>query len=343
MLNVGIIGAGGIIERRHLPGLLETPDVARVCALSDISAERVDLLAERSGVATDHRYTDYRVLLANEDLDIVVIGTPVAHHEAPVVEAAGRVRAILVEKPIAVDLASTERMVDACRGAGTQLSVVHNQLHRPAVETAKELLDSGELGRPYIYRHEWLGSSHRVGSGAERNWRLKRVHGGGGCMLDYGYHVIYLAEHLLGERVTSVQAQVGTLAHDIDVEDTVFVTMRHENGAFTSFQCGWSIVAGLGAALLVNEIHASGGSIRFDHQGAPVAVIRPGDDDWDTPDVPEERPDDAGFFAFMQGFLSAVEAGAPPPISGEEACHIMAVIDAAYESARTGMAVEPCR
>ena len=155
--------------------------------------------------------------------------------------------------------------------------------------------------------------------------------------------MIYLAEHFLGERVTSVQAQMGTLAHDIDIEDTVFVTMRHEKGAFTSFQCAWSIVAGLGAAMLVNEVHAAGGSIRFDHDSAPVATIRPGDDDWETLGVPEERPDDAGFYAFLRCFLRALDRGQSLPGSADDARHIMAVIDAAYESAKTGMAVTPCQ
>ena len=88
MLNVGIIGCGGIIERRHLPGLLELGDAVRITAMSDISAERVGLLADRAGVSADGRYTDYRELLAQQKLDLAIIATPLAHHEGPVIEAA---------------------------------------------------------------------------------------------------------------------------------------------------------------------------------------------------------------------------------------------------------------
>ena len=161
MLNVGIIGCGGIIERRHLPGLMELSDSVRITAMSDISSERVALLADRAGVSAGGRYTDYRELLAGEKLDLVIVATPRAHHEDPVIEAAGRVPTVLVEKPLAADVATVDRMMAACEREGTQLNVVHNQLFRPAIQTAAALIASGDYGKPFLYREEMLGASHR--------------------------------------------------------------------------------------------------------------------------------------------------------------------------------------
>ncbi len=343
MLRVGIIGCGGIIERRHMPGLLERNDLVQVCALADISADRVNLLADRAGIGAEHRYTDYRELLAQETLDTLIVATPSAYHEAPVVEAAGRVPTILVEKPLAADLATAERIIEACERSKVRLGVVHNQLFRPVMEAAVELLSSGALGKPFLYRDELLGASHRVGSGQEPDWRTQRAHGRGGCLLDNGYHSIYVAEMLMGGPVTSVQAQVGTFTHDYDVEDTAFVVMRHANGALSSIQCGWSIVAGRDKAQRVNELHAAGGTILFDHQGAPLVVFRAGSDDREVPDVAPERPDDAGYYAFRDRFLEAVASGKQLPVSGADAYHVLAVIEAAYASARTGESVEVTR
>jgi predicted dehydrogenase len=162
-------------------------------------------------------------LLAREKLDLVIVATPLAHHEGPVIEASGHVPTILVEKPLAADVATVDRMMAACEREGTQLNVVHNQLFRPAIQTAA-LIASGDFGKPFLYRDEMLGASHRPGSGTEPNWRTQRVHGGG-CLIDNAYHSIYTAEKLLGAPLTSVQAQTGTYAHDYDAEDTALVIM----------------------------------------------------------------------------------------------------------------------
>ena len=340
MLRVGIIGCGGIIERRHLPGLLELSDTVRITAMSDISTQRVALLADRAGVGAEGRYTDYRDLLAQETLDLAIIATPLAYHEGPVTEAAGRVPTLLVEKPLAADVATAERMMAACEREGTQLCVVHNQLFRPAVQTAAALLATGDYGRPFLYRDELLGASHRPGSGTEPNWRTQRVHGGGGCLIDNAYHSIYTAEMLLGAPVTSVQAQTGTFTHDYDVEDTALVIMQHRNGTLSSVQAGWSIASGRYVAQRAYELHASGGSFLFDHQGSALAVFRPGVEGWETPDVPAEREDDAGYYAFRDRFFAALAAGEPLPTSAADAHHVLSVVEAAYKSANSGASAE---
>ena len=336
MLRVGIIGCGGIIERRHLPGLLELGDRVRLVAFSDISADRVNLLADRAGVGTEHRYADYRELLDRETLDLAIVATPLAYHEAPVVEAAGRVPVVLVEKPLAHDLATAERMSMACEREGTQLAVVHNQVFRPAVVEAARLLATGEYGKPFLYRDEMLGASHRPGSGTDQDWRTQRGHAGGGCLLDNAYHSIYTAEYLLGSPVGSVQAQTGTFTHDYDVEDTALIVMQHQNGALSSIQAGWSITAGRYVARRVYELHASAGSFLFDHEDAPLAVFRPGQEGWEAPEVAPERGDDAGYYAFRDRFFAALDAGDPLPVGAAEARHALAVVEAAYDSARTG-------
>ena len=340
MLRVGIIGCGGIIERRHLPGLLELRDSVEIAAMSDISADRVNLLADRAGVGAQHRYTDYREMLAKEALDLAIIATPLSHHDGPVIEAAGRVPTVLVEKPLADNVAAAERMAAACEKGGTQLCVVHNQVFRPAIEAAAALVATGEYGEPFLYRDEMLGASHRPGSGIEPDWRTQRAHGGGGCLIDNAYHCIYIAEHLLGSPVASVQARVKTFTHDYDVEDTALVLLQHKSGALSSIQAGWGIVAGRYVAKRVYEMHASNGSFVFDHEGAPLAVFRPGKEGWETPDLAPERDDDAGYYVFRDRFFAALAAGGPLPVSTADALHVLAVVEAAYSSAKTGSSVD---
>jgi len=340
MIRAGIVGCGGIVERRHLPGLLERSDAVQVCALADVSPDRLSLLAARANLSPGHCYADFRDMLAGESLDLLVVATPHAFHEAPVLAAAGKVPTIITEKPLTADLPSAERMIQAAEQAGTALGVVHNQLYRPAVETATEILRRGEIGEPFLYRVESLGPSHVVGRGIEQNWRTQSVRGGGGCLIDNGYHNVYVAEKLVGAPVVSVQGIARTYVHAIDVEDTALVFLHHANGATTSLQTAWSVVAGRGVAQGVNEIHATRGSICFEHSGRPVSVFRPGQAEPDWPDVIAERPDDYGYYAFRDQLLGALATGGALPVTGRDAYHILAVIEAAYEAARSGLSVE---
>ena len=155
MLSVGIIGCGGVVERRHLPGLLELPDVARITAMADVDEGRLAALAELAGVAPGHRYGNVKELLAKETLDLLIVATPLVYHEEAVLEAAGRVPAVLVEKPLSHDVASGERMVEACERAGTRLGVVHNELVRPSVEAAARLVVCSQIGTPRPSTFVW--------------------------------------------------------------------------------------------------------------------------------------------------------------------------------------------
>lgn len=339
MLSVGIIGCGGVVERRHLPGLLELPDVARITAMADIDEARLNALAGLSGVAPSHRYGNAHDLLAAETLDLLIVATPLVYHEEAVLDAAGRVATVLVEKPLSHDVASGERMVEACERAGTRLGVVHNELLRPSVEAAAELLASGQIGKPFLYRNELLGSSHRPGRGTDPDWRTQRAYGAGGCLIDNAYHAIYLAERLIGSPVATVQAQIDTFTHEYDVEDTAFVLLRHAGGGLTSLQSSWGIVSGRYTATRVHEVHATGGSILFEREGAAFSVAKPGQEKPEPSPVAPERSDDAGHWVFRDRFLDAVISGQPLPTTGLDALHVLAVIEAAYASARDGCAV----
>jgi predicted dehydrogenase len=339
VLKVGMIGCGGIAERRHIPGLLERPDAVEIVAMADVDGGRLNVLAAQVGVTADHCYLDYNSLLEREKLDLLVVATPLAYHEAVVMAAAGRVPIVLVEKPLSSEVRAGARMVEECEREGTQLGVVHNQLFRPTVEAAVAMLRSGELGKPFLYRDELLGASHRVGSGTDPDWRTQRSMAAGGSLMDNSYHTIYLAEEFMGSPVASVQAQVGTFTHDYDVEDTALVLLRHAGGQLSSLQSGWGITSGRYSAQRVYEVHASEGSILFSREGDRVSVARPGVAEPEALQVAEERLDDAGYYVFRDRFLDSVLTGAPLPTTGGDSLHVLAVVEAAYASTQGGNAV----
>ena len=339
MLRVGIIGCGGIIERRHLPGLLELKEVS-IIAMSDVSADRVNNLCEIAKIPPSHRYSNHNDLLNNESLDILIVATPINFHEDPVIAAAGKVPIVLVEKPLTSSLASAERMLEAHERSGTSIHVVHNQIFRPAIEKAMEVISNGDFGNPFLYRDEQLGASHRPGSGKTPDWRTDYSMGGGGCLIDNAYHSIYLAEKLLGSRVKSVNALTDTFTHQYDVEDTAILTMNHHNGGMSSIQASWGIAAGRHVAQKVHELHGTKGSFIFDYNGIPLALFRTNQESFTTLNVKPERSDDAGYYNFRDHFFDAVTKGNSPPVNGMEAYHVLSVVDSAYKSAKTRKTIE---
>ena len=271
MLRAGIIGCGGITERRHGPMLASLSDRVTVTALADLAQERLDLMGRNLGVAPENLYTDWEEMLANEKLDLVHICTPHHLHEPQAVAAMEAGAHVFLEKPIATRLEEVDRMIAASERTGRKMTVGHNQLFSAAHRAAMEQIQAGAIGSVFLVRAEGLSGSHVVGRGISQQWRTEARAGGGGPLIDNGYHQVYTALNYVGSPAVRVYARIGRYVQDIEVEDTALVLIEHANGATTSLQVGWSALAG---GTSVNEIIGTEGQIRFGGGEAPVSVWR---------------------------------------------------------------------
>jgi predicted dehydrogenase len=163
----------------------------------------------------------------------------------------------------------------------------------------------------------------------DRDWRTRWAIAGGGCLLDNGYHAVYLAEDLLGP-VTSVVARVGTCTRDIEVDDTALLLCTHEGGGTSSLQVAWS--AG-GQSTRVNELHGNSGTLRLDPDGHVALSLG---DDWERQSAAPEP----GFLGVFRLFLDALDGKGPLPTTAREAVQTLRVVRAAYASAATGQPVD---
>jgi len=335
MLRAGIIGCGGITERRHGPVLAKMGDRVAIVALADLAEERVGLMGKKLGVGRECLYTDWEEMLAREELDFVHICTPHHLHEPQAVAALQAGAHVFLEKPMATSLEEVDRMIEVAREAGRLLTVAHNQLFCAAHRGAMTQIEAGAIGRVFLVRAEGLSPSHVVGRGVEQNWRTQATAGGGGPLIDNGYHQAYRAVDYAGSPARKVFARIGRHVQDIEVEDTALLLIEHANGATTSLQVGWSALAG---GVGVNEILGTEGQIRF--SGQEVSVWQRNSGEWRQPELDVEGPDELGFPTVVQQFVEAVENGGEVPVSGAEARHVLAIILAAYESGRSGEPVE---
>ena len=336
MLRAGIIGCGGITERRHGPMLASLTDRVTVTALADLAQERLALMGGKLGVTPEHRYTDWEQMLAHEALDLVHICTPHHLHEPQAIAAMEAGAHVFLEKPIATRLEEVDRMIAASVRTDRKMTVGHNQLFSAAHRAAMEEIQAGAIGSVFLVRTEGLGGSHVVGRGVSQQWRTQANAGGGGPLIDNGYHQVYNALNYVGSPAVRVYARIGRYVQPIEVEDTALVLIEHANGATTSLQVGWSALAG---GTSVNEILGTEGQIRFGGE-APVSVWRKETGEWTHPPVDTEGPDELGLPVAVRRFVEAIETDGEVPVSAAEGRHVLAIVLAAYRSGQSGEVVE---
>src|SRR3954454_22057228 len=160
MLKVGLIGTGGIARIRHAPAWRKLAGRATVTAVSDVDADAAEGVAQQLAEAgrLPAIYSDYHALIRGADIDAVDICLPHHLHADAILAAAAAGKHILCEKPMCISLAQADQIVDAVDRAGIVYMSGHNELFYPAVATAKEALDRGDIDIPFIIRsHEFPG------------------------------------------------------------------------------------------------------------------------------------------------------------------------------------------
>jgi len=338
MMRFAILVCGGITERRHGPVLSSMKDKAEIVALCDVSEERLSLMGEKLDITEEHRYTDYQQMLAKESLDIVDITTPHGTHAELAIAAAETGAHVVIEKPIAHTVKEADRMIEAAKKNNIKLGVVHNQLFTPACRETLKVISEGVIGEPFLIRTEGLGGGYVVGRGKNRHWRATKAGGGGGPLIDNGYHQLYRVRAWMDSPVKRVTAEIGTFFHDIEVEDLAMLLLEHENGGITSLQTGWCAPSG---AIGMEEIFGQKGSIRFGHSGkTPISIWTTDTKSWKKPELETEAPDRLGFPTFMRLYIEAIEKDEPVPVSGEDSREILNIVTSAYESGRTDKSIE---
>jgi predicted dehydrogenase len=225
-----ILGFGAVAEHGHLPGWKADPRFEIVAVAEPRPERRMQAL---HALPAARAYDSVAALLATESVDFVDIASPPAFHAEAVVAAAAAGAHVLCEKPLVTRLDDLRRIRDATRAAGVVLHPVHNWKHAeayrilcgltqalaaPALGVSALGAPAGSLGPPseLVFRVERNGWSV-----SEGDWRGERRLGGGGILVDHGWHAFYLAMSLAGAEPRAVRATTEQRRYrDADVEDT---------------------------------------------------------------------------------------------------------------------------
>ncbi|MFE6968581.1 Gfo/Idh/MocA family protein [Isoptericola sp. NPDC057653] len=325
-VRIGLIGAGGIAGA-HLAGYARIPDRVRVTAIADAVPETLARRAEETGARA---YADFTELVHDPEVDAVDICLPHHLHKAAIVAAAKAGKHILCEKPLCLTAEEAAEVRAAVQAAGVTLMCAHNQLFMPAVAKAKEVIDSGALGD--VYEVRTTDSFYNDFDPSTMGWRAHAATSGGGEFIDTGYHPTYLLMHLAGARPVKAFAMMST--HRLtfmEGEDSAQVLVRFDNGSVGQLVTSWAYDAAPGTDRF--SVVGEKGSLSSD--GTTLRVRLRGEDE----QVFEHEAVDT-FAAEIVDFVDCLGSGRRPLNTEVEGIAVLGIILAAYESARTGEAVD---
>lgn len=238
MLGYAFMGKAHSNAFRKIPYMMYPPAaIPRMVGIAGRNEAAVQEAAKRYGY--ENAYTDWRDMLANDDIQVFDNGGPNNAHAEPSIAAAEAGKHVFCEKPLGRTAEESMRMLEAVRKAGVKHMVAFNYRFVPAIQQAKKLIESGKLGRIYhwraVYLQEW-GMDPQM----PISWRFQKDIAGSGALGDLGAHIIDLARFLVGEP-KSVMGYAQTWMTErpdgsggmtkADVDDGFVAAMEFENGA----------------------------------------------------------------------------------------------------------------
>jgi len=333
-IHIGLIGGGNITDT-HARAALAIPDV-EISAIYGTHPEQTAKLCKNYGGAP---FEDIEKFLAHRPMDMVIIGSPSGLHAQHGIKAARHGLHVLTEKPIDISTARADALIAECDKAGVKLGVLFQDRSKPDVLRLKRFMDEGALGKPILAdaQVKWFRPPEYYGNSS---WRGKLALDGGGALINQGVHTVDLLLWLMGD-VVSVQAQMKTALHKIEGEDTVIALLEFASGAIGALVVATSAYPGYARRL---ELTGSEGTAILEHDRiirADLRTLRPdliGNESGDQNQQATSAvvSDVRGHQSILEDFLHAIKTNSRPACDGEEGRRSVALIEAIYESARSG-------
>jgi predicted dehydrogenase len=337
MIHIGIIG-GGNISDTHARAAQEIEGV-EIAAIYGRNREKTARLAQTHGGTV---YDDLQAFLKHQPMQIVLLGSPSGLHAEQGIAAARRGLHVLTEKPIDITTERADALIAECERARVKLGVFFQDRVATGIRELKDLVEAGKLGKPILVSGQvkWFRTpEYYRGSRWRGTWALD----GGGALMNQGVHTVDLLLWLMGD-VQRVSARAITALHDIEVEDTVVATLEFVNGAIGTLEAATSVYPGYRRRV---ELTGSEGTIILEQDRIVSADLH-------TPLADRfESIEETGYAAatspivsdvgghrrIIEDFLRAIGTDTRPICDGREGRRSVEVVQAIYESSRTGQPV----
>lgn len=326
-VRIAVVGLGGFARMRALPAIRDA-ELCETTVLVSGSPEKAGEIASEFDTERVIDYEAFHAGAASETYDAVYVATPPAYHAAYVERAAALGKHVLCEKPLAADLADTERMVEAFEGADIVLMTAYRLRTEPAVRRMREMIRDGVIGDP-VQLHGGF-STRLLDTAGPDSWRLDPEIAGGGALIDLGIYPLNTARFLLDADPIALTAETVSGGEPFDrVEEHVAFQLTFPGGTTASCTASFDAhpdsrlqVLGTEGQLLVRspfggdvsqEIVVERGEMHVEYTGTPV----------------DEVCEEFDYFAHCVLVGSTCEA------TGEDGLTDQRIIEAAYEAAET--------
>lgn len=353
-LKIGIIGCGGIANGKHMPALSKL-DMVQMTAFCDIIREKAQNAAEKYGTKDAKVYTDYRELLKDKTIDAVHVCTPNRSHSFITVDALHTGKHVMCEKPMAKTSEDAVKMLEAAKETGKKLTIGYQNRFRPDSQYLHKACEEGQLGEIYFAK------AHAIRRRAVPTWGvfLNEEEQGGGPLIDIGTHALDLTlwmmnnykpkyvvgntYHKLSTKKNAANAWGPWDPKKFTVEDSAFGFVTMQNGATIILESSWALnsldvkeakttLCGTeGGADMENGLRINGE--KFGKLYVTNVDMSSGGVDFFSGTSQKAEDLEAGLW--IQSIINDAE----PVVKPQEALVVTQILEAIYESSKTGKPV----
>ena len=331
-LRLGVIGAGLAVRWLHWPALQRLPEQFQVVQLADVDRAAAEETARLIGADPAGITTEYQDVLANPQVEAVLISLPIHLNAGVILEAARAGKHVLCEKPLAANLAQGAELVRALAGMPVTVAIAENFHFRPDLAQARRWMDAGRIGQPFLISAEGMSWSDHTSGFAGTPWRQDAQYRGAVLADAAVHHAAGL--RVLGGDVEQVQAFVKDVHPVMKGADTLVLNLRFRNGVLGSLIFSGA-AKGTQGEFSSFRIFGSDGMIMVDEKAAQLlhSTDVAGNNAEVVERVAHEPHED--YYAEFVDFAAAVREGRPPHVPPAEALADFAIIMHALDSAES--------
>lgn len=346
-MKLGIIGTGNI-GRVHVDSFTKTGR-AEVVAVMDSYMPSAEQVAQQYNI--NKVYDKATPLIEDEQVEAIVVAVPNQFHAQLAIEALQAGKHVLIEKPMAINLAEARQIVQAQRESNNIVMVAHQMRWEPNARLIMEQVNKGALGHIYNAKTGWF---RRKGIPGWGTWFTQMSQSGGGPLIDIGVHMIDLALHLMGNPKPvsvygSTYAEFGPRRRGIgtwgtpdwngtyDVEDLATALIKMDNGSTLSLEVSWAAHMETSNQPFVHLMGSEGGAYLDGHRAKLFTEMFDQTIDLELP-LPDH--DEGARIRMSNHFIDCVKQGIQPITDVMTGFTNNLILDAIYESSRTGHEVK---
>ena len=333
-IKVGVIGAG-VVSEGHLEALKKIPK-AEIAGIADPNEEARLRQSRKFGIKRTE--ADYKRLLDDKEIDLVYLCVPHYLHCKIGVEALEAGKHVVCEKPLAMNAKEAEKMLKASHNAKKRLFIAENHRFIPENIKIRELIKKEEIGKAFMCLSCFIGDEMKR-MNDPHNWKGTKEKSGGGVIIDNGFHMIDTLMSFFGEieNVLAFSQRLVVQAENKE-EDTAIMSFTFKGGVLADLGLTFAaqhnyFPAGYIGAGVRYDIYGTEGSIHLINGNPfPINVVKGRKiERWTSDELAHRYPTNMN-----SHFIDCLINNKEPLVTAEDGIRVMQVIDACYESVKTG-------